>query len=73
MLDLIAPPKLISEITQLPPLNQKRFLCDLRSGKVKLICVIVAKDGYVSDILSAIVFVEDERVLSKLINERECR
>ena len=34
-LDLIAPPKLNSEITQLPPLNQKRFLRDLRSGEVK--------------------------------------
>ena len=63
-LDLIAPPKLISEITQLPPLNQKRFLCDLRSGKVKQIFVLVAEDEYVSDIRSAMGFAEDERVLS---------
>ena len=34
-LDLIAPPKLTSEITQLPQLNQTRFLRDLRSGEVK--------------------------------------
>ena len=42
MLDMIAPSKLTSEITQLPTLNQKRFLRDLRSGKVKQICVLVA-------------------------------
>ena len=50
MLVLIASPKITSEITQLPPLNQKRFLRDLRSGKVKHICVLVAEDEYVSDI-----------------------
>ena len=44
MLDLIAPPKLTSEITQLPPLNQKGFLCDLRNRRVKQICLIVAED-----------------------------
>ena len=64
MLDLIALPKLTSEITQLPLLNQKRFLRDLRSGKVKQICVLVAKDEYVSDIRSAMVLAENERVLS---------
>ena len=63
-LDLIAPPKLTSEITQLPPLNQKRFLRDLRSDKIKQICVLVAEDEYTSDILSAMVFAEDERVLN---------
>ena len=63
-LDLIAPPKLTSEITQLPPLNQKWFLRDLRSGKVKQIFVLVAEDEYVSDIRSAMGFAEDERVLS---------
>ena len=49
-LDLIAPPKLTSETTQLPPLEQKRLLRDLRSGKVKQICVLVAEDEYVSEI-----------------------
>ena len=43
-IDLIVPPKLTSEITQLSPLNQKMFLRDLRSGKVKQICVLVAED-----------------------------
>ena len=60
MIDLIAPPKLTSEIIQLPPLNQKRFLRDLHSGKVKKICVLVAEDEYVSDIRSA------------MVNGREC-
>ena len=40
-LDLIVPPKLTSEITQLPTLEPKRFLRDLRSGKVKQICILV--------------------------------
>ena len=61
-LDRIAPPKLTSEITQLPPLNQKMLLLDLRSGKFKQICVLVAEDEYVSGIRSAMGFVEDERV-----------
>ena len=34
-LDLIAPPKLISKITQMRTLEPKRFSRDLRSGKVK--------------------------------------
>ena len=63
-LDLIAPPKTTSEIIQLPTLKQKRFLRDLRSGKVKQICVLVAEDEYVTDIRSAMVFAENERVLS---------
>ena len=50
MLDLIAPPELTSEITQLPPLNHNRFLRDLRSEKIKQICVLVAEDEYVSAI-----------------------
>ena len=41
-LDLIAPPKTTSEIIQLPTLEQKMFLRDMRSGKVKQICVLVA-------------------------------
>ena len=63
-LDLITPPKLTSEITQLPTLEQKRFLRDLRSGKVKQICVFVIKDEYVTDILSTVLHAENERVLS---------
>ena len=34
-LDLVVPPKLTSEISQLPTLEPKRFLRDLRSGEVK--------------------------------------
>uniref|UniRef100_A0AAV1V8N4 Reverse transcriptase domain-containing protein n=1 Tax=Peronospora matthiolae TaxID=2874970 RepID=A0AAV1V8N4_9STRA len=63
-LDLIAPTKLTSEITQLPTLKHKRFLRDLRSGKVKQICVLVADDECVADIRSATMFTENERVLS---------
>ena len=63
-LDLIAPPKLTLEITQLPTLESKRFLRDLRGGKVKQICVLVADDEYVNDIWSAVFFAENERVLS---------
>ena len=63
-LDLIVPPKLTSEITQLPTLEPKRFLRDLRSGKVKQICILVTEDEYVADIRSATVFAENERVLS---------
>ena len=73
---MVALPKLTSEITQLPLLNQKRFLRDLRSGKVKQICVLVAEDEYVSDIRTAVAFAEDERVLSsssvdeRVLNEK---
>ena len=63
-LDLIAPPKLTSEITQLPTLEPKRFLRDLRSGKVKQICVLVTDDEYVTDIRTATLFAENEQVLS---------
>ena len=38
ILDLIAPPRLTSEITHLPTIEPKRFLRDLRSGKVKQVC-----------------------------------
>ena len=38
-------------------------MCDLRSGKVEQICVLVAEDEYVRDIGPAMVFAEDERVL----------
>ena len=63
-LDLITPPKLASEVIQLPTLEPKRFLRDLRSGKVKQICVLVTEDEYVTDIWSDVVFAENERVLS---------
>ena len=63
-LDLIAPPKTTSEIIQFPTLEQKRFLRDLRSGKVKQICVIVAEDEYVTDIRLEMLFAKNERVLS---------
>ena len=62
-LDLIATPKSTSEITQLPTLELKRFVRDLRSGKVRQICVIVMKDEYVTDIRSAVLSPENERVL----------
>ena len=48
----------------MPTLEQKRFLRDPRSGKVKHICVLVTEDEYVTDIRSAMVFDENERVLS---------
>ena len=62
--DLITPPKLTSEITQLPPMNRNRFLYDLRSGKVKQICVLFTEDEHVTDIRSASAG-EGERFLSK--------
>ena len=45
-------------------LEPKRFLLDLRSGKVKQVCILVTEDDYVTDIWSASVFAESERVLS---------
>ena len=63
-LDLIAPPKSTSEISQFPTLEPKRFLRNLRSGKVKQICVLVMEDEYVTDIRSAVIVAENERVLS---------
>ena len=39
-----------TSITQFPTLEQKRLLRDLRSGKVKQICVLVAEDEYVNEI-----------------------
>ena len=36
----------------------------MRSGKVEQICVLVAEDEYVTDIRSAMVFTENERVFS---------
>ena len=45
-------------------LEPKRFLLDLRSGKVKQVCILVTEDEYVTDIRSATVFAENERVLT---------
>ena len=45
-------------------LESKRFLRDLRSCKVKQICVLTAEDEYVIDIRTATIFAENERVLS---------
>ena len=64
-LDLIVPPKLTSEITQLQTLEPKRFLRDLCNGKAKQICILVAEHEYVADIRSATVFAENEGVLSR--------
>ena len=61
---LVAPPKLILELSQLPTLERKRLLRDLRSGKVKQIYVLDAEDEYVTDIRSVMVFTKNERVLS---------
>ena len=70
-LDLIAPPKLNSEITQLLTLESKRFLQGLRSGKVKQICVLVAEDDYVIDSVRS--SIRRERTGSQqLIDERKC-
>uniref|UniRef100_A0AAV1V8I4 Uncharacterized protein n=1 Tax=Peronospora matthiolae TaxID=2874970 RepID=A0AAV1V8I4_9STRA len=63
-LDLAATPKSYSEVIKLPTLESKRFLRDLRSDKIKQICVLVTEDEYVADIRSAQVFAKDERVLS---------
>ncbi|TMW57438.1 hypothetical protein Poli38472_003363 [Pythium oligandrum] len=63
-LTLVAPPKTLSEITTLPTLEHKWFLRDLRRGKITQICLLVAEDEYVTDIRSAVVFAENERVLS---------
>ena len=43
-LDLIAPPKLTLEITQLSTLEDTTFLLSLRSGKCNQICVVVTED-----------------------------
>uniref|UniRef100_A0AAV1URX8 Reverse transcriptase n=1 Tax=Peronospora matthiolae TaxID=2874970 RepID=A0AAV1URX8_9STRA len=63
-LDLVTPPKSASEVVKLPTLESKRFLRDLRSDKIKQICVLVTEDEYVADIRSAQVFAENERVFS---------
>ena len=62
---LIMTPKLTSDILQLPTFEAKRFLRDLRSGKVKQICVLVTEDECVTDFRSATVFTENLRALSR--------
>ena len=52
------------EIVQLPTLGPKRFLRDLHSGKIQQINVLVTENDYVADIRSAVIFAENERVLS---------
>uniref|UniRef100_A0AAV1TTT0 Uncharacterized protein n=1 Tax=Peronospora matthiolae TaxID=2874970 RepID=A0AAV1TTT0_9STRA len=63
-LDLVTPPKSALEVVKLPTLESKRFLRDLRSDKIKQICVLVTEDGYVTDIRPAQAFAENELVLS---------
>uniref|UniRef100_A0AAV1THF3 Uncharacterized protein n=1 Tax=Peronospora matthiolae TaxID=2874970 RepID=A0AAV1THF3_9STRA len=63
-LDLVVPPKSASEVVRLPTLESTRFLQDLRSDKIKQICVLVTEDECVADIRSAQVFADNERVLS---------
>ena len=48
----------------MPTLEPKRFLRGLRSGKVKQICVLFTEEKYVTDIRSAVIVAEDERILS---------
>uniref|UniRef100_A0AAV1URS4 Uncharacterized protein n=1 Tax=Peronospora matthiolae TaxID=2874970 RepID=A0AAV1URS4_9STRA len=63
-LDLVTPPKSASEVVKLPTLESNRFLRDLRSDKIKQICILVKEDEYVTTIRSAQVFAENKRVLS---------
>uniref|UniRef100_A0AAV1TBT1 Uncharacterized protein n=1 Tax=Peronospora matthiolae TaxID=2874970 RepID=A0AAV1TBT1_9STRA len=55
-LDLVTPPKSALEVVELPRVESKRFFRDLRSDKIKQICVLVTEDEYVADIRSAQVF-----------------
>uniref|UniRef100_A0AAV1TGB8 Uncharacterized protein n=1 Tax=Peronospora matthiolae TaxID=2874970 RepID=A0AAV1TGB8_9STRA len=48
----------------MPTLKSKTSLRDLRSDKIKQICVLVTEDEYVVHIWLAQVFTENERVLS---------
>uniref|UniRef100_A0AAV1UK13 Uncharacterized protein n=1 Tax=Peronospora matthiolae TaxID=2874970 RepID=A0AAV1UK13_9STRA len=64
-LDLVTPMKSASEVVKLPMLESKRFLQDLRSDKIKQICLLVTEVEYVADIRSAHVFAENEQVLSR--------
>uniref|UniRef100_A0AAV1USF1 Uncharacterized protein n=1 Tax=Peronospora matthiolae TaxID=2874970 RepID=A0AAV1USF1_9STRA len=63
-LDLVTPPESASEVVKLPTLESKIFLRDLRSDKIKQICLLVTEDEYVADIRSAQVFAENEHALS---------
>uniref|UniRef100_A0AAV1VGI9 Uncharacterized protein n=1 Tax=Peronospora matthiolae TaxID=2874970 RepID=A0AAV1VGI9_9STRA len=48
----------------MPTPESKGFLLDLRSGKIKQICVLVTEDEFVADIRSEQVFAEKEKVFS---------
>ena len=62
-------PKLISEIIQFPTLALNQFLRDLQSGIILQTCVLVTEDDHVTDIRSAVIFAENERVLSSSMDE----
>uniref|UniRef100_A0AAV1TUL6 Uncharacterized protein n=1 Tax=Peronospora matthiolae TaxID=2874970 RepID=A0AAV1TUL6_9STRA len=69
-LDMVTPPKSASEAVKLPTLESKRFLQDLRSDKIKQICMLITEDEYVADIRSVQVFAENEQALgSSLMDE----
>uniref|UniRef100_A0AAV1TRD0 Uncharacterized protein n=1 Tax=Peronospora matthiolae TaxID=2874970 RepID=A0AAV1TRD0_9STRA len=63
-LDLVTPPKSALEVVKLPTLESKIFSRDLRSDKIKQICVLVIEDECVANIRSAQVCAGSERVLS---------
>uniref|UniRef100_A0AAV1VB97 Uncharacterized protein n=1 Tax=Peronospora matthiolae TaxID=2874970 RepID=A0AAV1VB97_9STRA len=63
-LNLVTPPKSASEVVNLPTLESKRSLRDLRSDKINQICVLVTEDECVADIRSTEVFTENEQVIS---------
>lgn len=47
-------------------LEPKRFLQDMRSSKVKQLCVILSEHDCVTDIRSELIFTDNERFLSSL-------
>ncbi len=63
-LELASPPSDIQQITALPTLEPKRFLRELRKGKIAQICLLVANEDRVTDIRSAMVFPADESIRS---------
>ena len=46
------PPTDMAEIQALPVMNEKRFMKELKSGKIEQICMIVTTDDHVEDIRS---------------------
>ena len=63
-LHVASPPKTFEEVTALPTLSEKRFLRDLRKGKIEQVCLLVSEDQFVTDIRSAVMFSSDESVRS---------